>query len=140
MHNRKRIDYIDFMPDMLNDLRESARIAQNAGIADDKIIIDPGIGFAKTYGMNLEVIKKLDAVRGLGYPVMLGASRKSVIGLTLGLPETERVEGSLTAVVIGVMRGCSFVRVHDVSKTKRAVTMAEAILQNDLQCPAVFSR
>jgi len=139
-HNRKRIDYEDFMPDMLDDLRESALIAQNAGVAGDKIILDPGIGFAKTYGMNLEAINKLDAVAGLGYPIMLGASRKSVIGLALGLPESDRVEGSLAAAVIGVMRGCSFVRVHDVSETRRAITMAEAIIQNDMRVRTASAR
>ena len=128
MHNRNQTDYTDFMYDVLNDLRESTEIAKKAGIADDKIILDPGIGFAKTYEMNLEAINKLDLIKQLGYPVQLGASRKSVIGLALELPVTERLEGSLAAVVIGIMRGCSFVRVHDVKETKRAVMMAEAIL------------
>ena len=128
VHNREKIDYTDFLTDMLSDLRESVEIAHNAGIADDKIILDPGVGFAKTYEMNLESINKLNAVKELGYPVLLGASRKSVIGLTLNTPVTQRLEGSLAAAVIGTMRGCSFVRVHDVSQTKRAVTMAEAII------------
>jgi dihydropteroate synthase len=127
-HNRQNPEYIDFMNGMLNDLRESLGIANKAGIADDKIILDPGIGFAKTYNMNLLAINRLDMVRELGYPVMLGASRKSVIGLALDLPVTERLEGSLAAAVIGIMRGCSFVRVHDVRETKRAVMMTEAII------------
>jgi len=129
VHNRVSIDYGDFMCDLLSDLRESAEIARIAGIAPDKIILDPGIGFAKTYEMNLEAINKLDLIKDLGYPVLLGASRKSFIGVTLGLPEAERIEGSLAAVIIGIMRGCSFVRVHDVLETKRAVMMAEAILK-----------
>ena len=129
MHNREQIDYVDFMRDMLSDLRESTEIAKKAVISDDKIILDPGIGFAKTYEMNLEAINKLDLVRQLGYPVLLGASRKSVIGLTLNLPVSERLEGSLAAAIIGIIRGCSFVRVHDVIETKRAITMAEAILR-----------
>jgi len=128
MHNRENIDYTDFLSDMLGDLRASAEIALSAGIAADKIILDPGIGFAKTYEMNLEAINRLDRIRELGYPVLLGASRKSVIGLTLDLPVNERLEGSLAAAVVGVMRGCSFLRVHDVRETKRAVVMAEAIL------------
>ena len=129
MHNRKNMDYSDFMPDLLSGLKESAEMAKTAGVADDKIILDPGVGFAKTHEMNLEAINKLDMIKELGYPVMLGASRKSVVGKALGLPVTERMEGTLAATVIGVMRGCSFVRVHDVKETRRAVSMAEAMLR-----------
>jgi dihydropteroate synthase len=128
MHNREDMDYADFPGDILNDLLTSVEIAHKAGISDDKIILDPGIGFPKTYEMNLIAINRLDIIRELGYPVLLGASRKSVVGITLGLPETERLEGSLAAVVIGIMRGCSFVRVHDVKDTKRVVRMTEAVL------------
>jgi len=128
MHNRENPDYTDFMPDMLDDLRKSILIAQGAGITSDKIILDPGIGFGKTYDLNLEAINRLDMICGLGFPVLLGVSRKSVIGLALDLPVTERLEGSLAAAVIGIVRGCSFVRVHDVKETRRAVTMAEAVL------------
>ena len=128
MHNRGDMLYEEFMPDLLSGLSESADIALRAGVGAGKIILDPGVGFAKTYEMNLMVINKLDMIRGLGYPVMLGASRKSVIGTALDLPVTERVEGSLAAAVIGVVRGCSFFRVHDVRETKRAITMAEAVL------------
>jgi len=112
---------------MISDLNESVSIARAAGITDDRIILDPGIGFAKTYEMNLEAIGKLDMICRLGFPVMLGASRKSVVGMALGLPVTERVEGTLATTVIGIMRGCSFVRVHDVKETRRAVMMTEAI-------------
>ena len=129
MHNRDSTDYNDFIKDMLSDLSISVVMAKKAGIAADKIILDPGIGFAKTYDMNLEAINRLDIVKELGYPVMLGTSRKSVIGLTLDLPSDERIEGTLATTIIGIMRGCSFVRVHDVLETKRAVTMAEAILR-----------
>ena len=128
MHNRTNMDYADFMSDMLADLKESAEIAQSAGIASERIILDPGVGFAKTYEMNLEAINRLDMLKELGFPVLLGASRKSVIGLTLDLPVTERLEGTLATTVIGVMRGCAFVRVHDVKEAKRAITMTEAIL------------
>ncbi|MCL2152369.1 MAG: dihydropteroate synthase [Oscillospiraceae bacterium] len=128
-HNRENTDYADFMRDMLADLRQSAEIASKAGIENDKIILDPGIGFAKPYRMNLEAINKLDMVGELGYPVLLGVSRKSFIGLMLGLPVTERLEGSLAAAVIGVARGCSFVRTHDVRETKRAVSMAKSIIR-----------
>lgn len=131
MHNRDNTDYEDFMQDMIADLQESIVIAREAGVAGDKIIVDPGIGFAKTFGQNLEAINKLDMLAALGYPVLLGASRKSVIGNALGLPVGDRVEGSLAAAVIGIMKGCSFVRVHDVLQTKRAAAMAEAVMRGD---------
>ena len=83
---------------------------------DDKIMLDPGVGFGKTYEMNLEIINHLEIMKQLNYPVLLGTSRKSVIGLTLDLPADERVEGTLATTVIGVMKGCSFVRVHDVKE------------------------
>lgn len=128
MHNRKEPDYKDFMQDMLSDLYETVQIAEKAGIADDKIILDPGVGFGKTYENNLEVINKLEQMHALGYPILLGTSRKSVIGLTLDLPVDERVEGTLVTTVMGVMKKCSFVRVHDVKENKRAIAMTEAIL------------
>ena len=118
----------NFMEDMLSDLKESLEIAHKAGITDDKIILDPGIGFAKTYEHNLEVIGKLELLRNMGYPVLLGTSRKSVIGKALDLPTKERVEGTLVTTVFAVVKGCSFVRVHDIKENVRAVRMAEAIL------------
>ena len=128
MHNRDNMDYNDFITDLLDDIGESVQKAKLAGVADKKIIVDPGIGFAKSYEMNLKAINSLDVLKRLGYPVMLGASRKSFIGAALGTTVAERLEGSLAAAVIGVMRGCSFIRAHDVRETRRAVTMAEAIL------------
>ena len=128
MHNRKDTDYSDFMSDLLGDLQQSVIIAKTAGISPDKIILDPGVGFAKTYETDLEAINKLDVIKTLGYPVMLGASRKRVVGTTLDLPVGERREGTLATTVVAVMRGCLFVRVHDVLETKRAIKMTEAIL------------
>ena len=128
MHNRKEPDYKNFMQDMITDLSETVEIAEKAGIADDKIILDPGVGFGKTYEHNLEVINKLEQLHALGYPILLGTSRKSVIGLTLDLPVDERVEGTLATTVMGVMKKCSFVRVHDIKENKRAIQMTEAIL------------
>lgn len=128
MHNRKEADYTDFMPDMLNDLKETIAIAKKAGIADDKICLDPGVGFGKTYENNLEAIHHVDQLLTLGYPVLLGTSRKSVIGLTLDLPASERMEGTVATSVIGVMKGCAFVRVHDVKENARAIRMTEAVL------------
>ena len=128
MHNRKTTDYKDFMTDCLEDLKESIAIAKAAGIEDDKMIIDPGVGFAKTYEQNLQVLKHLEQFKALGYPVLLGASRKSVIGLTLDLPTDERLEGTLATTVMAVMAGASFVRVHDIEANSRAIAMTEAIM------------
>lgn len=129
MHNRKEADYRNFMEDVASDLAESIRLAGKAGIADDKIILDPGVGFGKTYENNLEIINSLELLKVFGYPLLLGTSRKSVIGLTLELPASERVEGTLVTTVFGVLKGCAFVRVHDIKENVRAVKMAEAILK-----------
>ncbi len=129
MHNRRTAEYKHFMTDCLNDLRETITIAKKAGIEDEQMILDPGVGFGKTYEHNLIVMKHLDAFRELGYPVLLGTSRKSMIGLTLDLPADQRVEGTLATTVMGVMAGMSFVRVHDVEANRRAIQMTEAILK-----------
>lgn len=128
MHNRDNTDYTDFMKDVAIDLEECIMIAKKAGIQEDKIIIDPGVGFAKTYEMNLEIIRNLDQLHKLGLPILLGTSKKSVIGLTLNLPVNQRLEGTLATTVIGVMKGCAFVRVHDVLENSRIIRMTEAIL------------
>ncbi len=127
MHNRSEAVYHNFMEEMKEDLLESLTIAREAGISADKIILDPGIGFGKTYENNLEAIGRLGELHSLGYPLLLGTSRKSVIGLTLDAPVTERVEGTLVTTVQAVMNRCAFVRVHDVKENKRAIQMAEAI-------------
>jgi len=129
MHNRHDMEYQDVVEDMLDDLRESVDMAQKAGISKDKILLDPGIGFAKDLNMNLLVMKHLDRMKELGYPVLLGTSRKSMIGLTLELPVTKREEGTLATSVLGLMAGCSIFRVHDVKKNLRGLLMAEAILK-----------
>lgn len=130
MHNRKEAVYNSLLRDMKCDLEESVGIATSAGISPDKIILDPGIGFGKNYEMNLQAINRLEELQELGYPILLAASRKSVIGLTLDLPADERVEGTAATTVIGVMKGCSFVRVHDIRENKRAIQMTEAILKS----------
>ena len=127
MHNRKEAVYQEFITDVINDLRESVALAEEAGISKERIILDPGVGFAKTYEQNLEVIAKLEQLHGLGFQLLLGCSRKSVIGLTLDLPVSERLEGTLVTTVYGVLKGCGFVRVHDVKENVRAVKRAEAI-------------
>lgn len=133
MHNRQNADYGNFLEDLAADLADTLRIAEAAGIRDDKIILDPGVGFGKTYENNLEVINHLDSLRIFNCPLLLGTSRKSVIGLTLDLPADERLEGTLVTTVFAVLSGCSFVRVHDVKANKRAIRMAEAILQEGRQ-------
>lgn len=128
MHNREKAEYQDFMKEVASDLEESVRLAKTAGIAEDKMILDPGVGFGKDYEQNLKVIKHLEELKALGYPLLLGCSRKSVIGLTLDLPAFERVEGTIVTSVLAVLKGCMFVRVHDVKENLRAVQMAEAIM------------
>ena len=127
MHNRKEAVYKNYMEEVLWDLEETIDIAHRAGIGDEKIILDPGVGFGKTYENNLEIIDKLEMLHSLGYPILLGASRKSVIGLTLDLPPDERVEGTLVTSIYAVLKGAMFVRVHDVKENVRAIKMAEAI-------------
>ena len=117
------------MKDLLNDLKETVAIAYRHGIRREQIILDPGVGFGKTYENNLEVLHKLEQVTDLGFPVLLGTSRKSVIGLTLDLTSEERLEGTIATSVLGVMKGCSFLRVHDVKANRRAVLMTESILR-----------
>lgn len=131
MHNRKEADYQKFPMDVVSDLKETIQIARDNGIEDEKIILDPGIGFGKTYEQNLIMINSLEKLLDLGYPVLLGTSRKSVIGLTLNLPAADRVEGTLVTTILGVLKGCSFVRVHDIKENVRAIKMAEAILLSE---------
>ena len=128
MHNRENTDYRDFVEDMLKDLQESVDLAMQAGISEDKIILDPGVGFAKSYEQNLLAIQQVGRLKELGYPVLLGTSRISVIGLTLDTEKNERVEGTLVTSVFGVQQGCAFLRVHDVKENLRAVNMTRAIM------------
>ncbi|MGN1188070.1 MAG: dihydropteroate synthase [Lachnospiraceae bacterium] len=128
MHNRTEADYKDFLTDYLEDNKAIIRKAKQAGISDDKIILDPGVGFGKTYEHNLMSINTLEQLCALGYPVLLGTSRKSVVGLTLDLPKNERVEGTIATNVIGLMKGASIFRVHDVKENYRALKMAAAVI------------
>ena len=128
MHNKENTEYNNFLVDMLSETQECVNIARKAGIKDENIILDPGVGFGKTYEMNLETMNHLELFQHLGFPVLLGTSRKSMIGLTLDLPVDQRVEGTLATSVIGVMKGCAFVRVHDVKENRRVIQMTETIL------------
>lgn len=127
-HNRHARDYNDFVPDVLADLQGSVSIARTAGIAEDQIWLDPGIGFAKTYEDNLELLGRLSELHSLGYPVLLGTSRKRFIKQTLNLPVDELVEGTAATVALGIAHGCQIVRVHDVRAIKRTALMTDAIL------------
>lgn len=127
MHNRREPNYVNFTEDVLRDIKESLSIAEKAGISRDRIMLDPGVGFAKSREQNLEIIRKLDELCKLGFPVLLGTSRKSVIGLTLDLPVNERLEGTLATTVIGRMKGASFFRVHDIKENRRVLDMTDAV-------------
>lgn len=128
MHNRKEAVYQDFMKDMIADIEESLEIAQRAGIDCERIMIDPGVGFAKSYEQNLMAIHHVDQLHCFGLPILLATSRKSVIGLTLDLDKDQRVEGTVATTVVGTMKNVSFVRVHDVKENVRAIKMTRAIM------------
>jgi dihydropteroate synthase len=123
------IPYDNLVEDVKRELMESVAIALSAGIIDDHIIIDPGIGFGKSVEQNLELVDRLDEIRALDYPVLFGPSRKSFIGYTLNLPPDQRLEGTAASVAIGIARGVDIVRVHDVSFMSRVVRMTDAIVR-----------
>jgi dihydropteroate synthase len=121
------IDYEDLLTDVCRELMESVSMALAAGITAENIILDPGIGFGKTVAQNLELLNRLDEVRALGFPVLLGPSRKSFIGYTLHLPPDQRTEGTAAAVSVGIVRGADIIRVHDVKMMTRVARMTDAI-------------
>jgi dihydropteroate synthase len=121
--------YDNLIEDVKHELMESVAIAHTAGITDDKIILDPGIGFGKTVAHNLELIDRLGEIRALGYPVLLGPSRKSFIGFTLDLPPDQRLEGTAATISVGITRGADIVRVHDVQEIVRIAKMTDAIVR-----------
>ncbi len=129
MHNRKNNQYKSIVEDVLWDLSESVGIAEANGISKDKIILDPGIGFGKDQNQNLVVMNNLNRLQELGLPVLLGTSRKSVIGNVLNLPVEERLEGTMATSVFGLMKGVNFFRVHDITENYRALKMAWAMLK-----------
>jgi dihydropteroate synthase len=123
-------EYEDLLADVKHELMDSVRLAQQAGIESDRIILDPGIGFGKTVEHNLELINRLDEIRALGYPVLLGPSRKSFIGFTLDLPPDQRVEGTAATIAVGITRGADIIRVHDVEHMVRIAKMTDAIVRS----------
>jgi dihydropteroate synthase len=128
MHNRLDRDYGDFWRDILSDLQFSLALAKAAGVPQNQIWLDPGFGFAKEPAHNLEVLKHLDRIVALGYPVLLGASRKSTLGRVLdGAPADDRREGTAATLVWGIQQGCAMVRLHDVAAMRRFLRVADAI-------------
>ncbi len=132
MHNRDNCHYNHISEDMILDLSESIEIAIEGGVDPEKIIIDPGIGFAKTYEQNLMVMNNLEAFSSLGYPLLLAASRKRMIGTALNLNKDKRLEGTLATTAIGIMKKCDFVRVNDITENKRVALMTDAIIRNNI--------
>jgi dihydropteroate synthase len=128
MHNRHDRNYTQIIPDMIADLIESVKIVKDAGVKDEKIILDPGIGFAKTKEDNLVVMRHLESFVQLGYPVLLATSRKSFIGHVLDLPPIERMEGTGASICLGIAKGCQLIRVHDVLEMSRMAKMMDAML------------
>jgi len=145
MHNRSRpkdaaqsaqlggryvgVDYADLMPDIARELSESVQMALRAGVSADRIILDPGIGFGKTVEQNLELVDRLAELQSLGYPLLVGPSRKSFVGYTLNLPPEQRLEGTAAAVALAIDRGADIVRVHDVEAMARVARIADAIVR-----------
>ncbi|MGZ9815032.1 dihydropteroate synthase [Peribacillus simplex] len=128
MHNRDNMGYEHFVRDVLQDLFESIMLVKAAGVQDENIILDPGIGFAKDLKLNLEMMRNLDKLVSLGYPVLLATSRKSMIGHVLDLPPSERMEGTAATICHGIQQGCQMVRVHDVKEMARTAKMMDALL------------
>ncbi|WP_261134755.1 dihydropteroate synthase [Bacillus sp. Marseille-Q3570] len=128
MHNREDKNYNHLMSDIVRDLRESIALVKDAGVKDENIILDPGIGFAKTYEDNLDVMSNLEVLTAVGYPVLLGTSRKSFIGRVLETETNERMEGTGATTCLGIQKGCQLVRVHDVLENKRMAMMMDAML------------
>lgn len=124
------VPYENLLEDVKKELLESVNIAHSAGVKDEQIILDPGIGFGKTVEQNLELINRLDELKSLGYPLLLGVSRKSFIGYTLNLPPEERLEGTAAACTIGIVRGAAILRVHDVKFMARIASMTDAIINS----------
>lgn len=147
MHNRSRpkdvaqetvlggryigVQYDDLMGDICTELLEQVEAAKAAGVLPEQIILDPGVGFGKTVPQNLELLNRLDEIRALGYPLLLGASRKSFIGYTLDLPPDQRVEGTAATTAVGIVRGADIVRVHDVAVMARVAKMTDAIVRKE---------
>ncbi|RPF51223.1 dihydropteroate synthase [Aquisalibacillus elongatus] len=128
MHNQTHTKYDDIIEDMKKSLAESIEVAKRAGVPDEHIILDPGVGFGKTLQQNLLTMRRLHELKTLGYPLLLGTSRKSMIGKTLELPVDERLEGTVATVCYGIQQGVEIVRVHDVKEISRSVKMMDSMM------------
>ncbi|WKV07911.1 dihydropteroate synthase [Thermoanaerobacterium sp. CMT5567-10] len=129
MHNKDVAEYDDVLKDVISFLEKSIDIALKAGIKEENIMIDPGIGFGKTLEHNLTLMKRLDELKVLGFPILLGTSRKSMIGHVLNLDVNERVEGTAATVAIGISKGADIVRMHDVKEMARVAKMTDAMVR-----------
>ncbi|MFP7495463.1 dihydropteroate synthase [Terribacillus saccharophilus] len=131
MHNRRIAHYDDLLTDMVADLEESIAIALDAGVERKDIWLDPGIGFVKSFEENMAAMRQLDKITAMGYPVLLGTSRKRFIGMVLDLPAGERDEGTMATTAFGMTKGVHMVRVHEVKQTARLVKMMDALIGED---------
>ena len=129
MHNRAEPRYGDLLGEVIADLRRAIEWAQGAGVGASDILVDPGIGFGKTADQNLELLRRLDELRALGRPILLGTSRKSTLGKVLDLPVTDRLEATLATTALGIAAGADIVRVHDVRANVRVARIADAIVR-----------
>ena len=127
--NQRGTTYQEILPEVINSLRKGMKLALDSGVAWENIIIDPGIGFGKTLEENLEIIRRLGELKALGRPILLGTSRKSMIGLVLDLPADQRLEGTAATVALGIANGADMVRVHDVLQMVRVSRMTDAIVR-----------
>lgn len=129
-HNQATVEYRDLVPDVIAGLRSSVETALRAGVPPENIIVDPGIGFGKTADQNLEILRRLPEFKALGFPLLVGTSRKSTIGLVLDLPVEQRVEGTAATVALAIAGGADIVRVHDVGAMVRVARMSDAIVRD----------
>ena len=129
MHNQKTRKYSRLLPEIFDSLNQSAELARQAGIPVESIILDPGIGFGKTPDHNLEILRRLPEFKALGYPILVGTSRKSTIGLVLDLPVEERLEGTAATVALSIAGGADIVRVHGVKEMARVCRMSDAVIR-----------
>ena len=129
MHNQKTRKYSRLLPEIFDSLNQSAELARQAGVPVESIILDPGIGFGKTPDHNLEILRRLPEFKALGYPILVGTSRKSTIGLVLDLPVEERLEGTAATVALSIAGGADIVRVHDVKEMARVCRMSDAVIR-----------
>jgi dihydropteroate synthase len=131
MSNQRDAGCQDIIPEVISSLRKSISLAMDRGVAWENIIIDPGIGFGKTLEQNLEIVRRLDELKSLGRPILIGTSRKSMIGLVLDLPPDQRLEGTAASIAIGIAKGADIVRVHDVRQMVRVCRMSDAIIREE---------